>query len=164
MSTLRFDPFRELDRWASEAMGAARVPRLMPMDAYRHGEAYVLRFDLPGVDADSLEVTAENSTLTVRAQRPNDAPEGAQYIVSERSSGSYSRQVVLGDGLDVGAVNADYRDGVLTVTIPVAEQAKPRRIEIGRGESGTHEGHKLISGTAAGTNGKEKRVGSGTRG
>jgi HSP20 family protein len=133
MSTLRFDPFRELDRWANEVMGAARTPRLMPMDAYRHGGSYVLRLDLPGIDADSMDITAENNTLTVRAERRNDAPEGAQYVLAERPSGAYSRQIVLGDGLDVGAIAAEYRDGVLTITIPVAEQAKPRRIQVGRG-------------------------------
>jgi HSP20 family protein len=132
MSTLRFDPFRELDRWANEVMGAARTPRLMPMDAYRHGESYVLCLDLPGIDADSMDITAENNTLTVRAERRNDAPEGAQYVLAERPSGTYSRQIVLGDGLDVEAIAAEYRDGVLTITIPVAEQAKPRRIQVGR--------------------------------
>jgi HSP20 family protein len=132
MSSLRFDPFRELDRWANEVMGAARTPRMMPMDAYRHGESYVLRLDLPGIDAESMEIVADNNTLTVRAERRNDAPEGAQYVLAERPSGTYSRQIVLGDGLDMDAVAADYRDGVLTVTIPVAEQAKPRRIQIGR--------------------------------
>ena len=98
MTSLRFDPFRELDRFASEMMGAARAPRLMPMDAYRHGESYVLRFDLPGIDAERLEVVAENSTLTVRAERRHDAPEGAEFVVAERPSGAYSRQIMLGDG------------------------------------------------------------------
>lgn len=132
MTVLRFDPFRELDRFANEVMGATRAPRLMPMDAYRHGESYVLHFDLPGADPDSLEVTAERNTLTVRARRGMTAPEGAQYVLSERPTGEYSRQIVLGDGLDLDNVKADYHDGVLTVTIPVAEQAKPKRIEIGR--------------------------------
>jgi HSP20 family protein len=142
MSSLRFDPFRELDRWASEVMGAARTPRLMPMDAYRDGETYVLRLDLPGIDLDSMEILAENNTLTVRAERRHDGPEGAQYVLAERPSGTYSRQIVLGDGLDVDAISADYHNGVLTVTIPVAEQAKPRRIQIGHG--GGQE-HKMIS-------------------
>jgi HSP20 family protein len=157
MSALRFDPFRELDRWASEVMGAARAPRMMPMDAYRDGEHYVLRLDLPGIDADSMEILAENNTLTVRAERRNDAPEGAQYLLAERPSGTYSRQIVLGDGLDVDAISADYRDGVLTLTIPVAEQAKPRRIQIGHGgtqdskmitESATHD-HQVGSAGAS---------------
>ncbi len=132
MTSLRFDPFRELDRWANEVMGAARTPRLMPMDVYRHGETYVLRFDLPGIDEQSMEITAERNTLTVRATRASDAPEGAEYVTAERPAGSYSRQIMLGDGLDVEHVVAEYADGVLTVTIPVAEQAKPRRIAVGR--------------------------------
>ena len=151
MSNLRFDPFRELDRWANEMMGAARTPRLMPMDAYRHGESYVLHLDLPGIDSDSMDITAENNTLTVRAERRNDAPEGAQYVLAERPSGTYSRQIVLGDGLDVDHIAAEYHDGVLTVTIPVAEQAKPRRIQIGRGAGAT----KAIS--------ESNRTGSGER-
>ncbi|MBB5866651.1 HSP20 family protein [Allocatelliglobosispora scoriae] len=132
MSALRFDPFRELDRLAGEMMGASRAPRLMPLDAYRHGESYVLQFDLPGVDADSLEVTAERNTLTVRARRRTTAPDGAQFVLAERPTGDYGRQIVLGDGLALDAIEADYRDGVLTVTVPVAEQAKPRQIQIGR--------------------------------
>lgn len=144
MTSLRFDPFRELDRWAAEMMGAARTPRMMPLDVYRHGESYVLRFDLPGVDPNSLDVTAENSTLLVRAERRPDAPEGAEYVTSERPTGTYSRQIVLGEGLDLDRIAADYADGVLTVTIPIAEQAKPRKIAIARGAS--HQGHEVISG------------------
>jgi HSP20 family protein len=145
MTALRFDPFRELDRFASEMMGTARAPRLMPLDAYRHGESYVLNFDLPGIDPESLEVVAERNTLTVRASRRTNAPEGAQFVMAERPSGEYSRQIVLGDGLDLDSVGANYHDGVLTVTIPVAEQAKPRRIEIGRDASN----HKVIESTTA---------------
>jgi HSP20 family protein len=153
MSTLRFDPFRELDRVASELMGGGtRSPRLMPLDAYRHGESYVLQFDLPGVDADSLEVIAERNTLTVRAQRRADAPQDAQYVVAERATGQYSRQIVVGDGLNLDDVQADYRDGVLTVTVPVAEQAKPRQIQIGR--PGTGDEPKVITGSARETENK----------
>jgi HSP20 family protein len=146
VTSIRFDPFRELDRWANEMMGAARAPRLMPMDVYRHGESYVLRFDMPGIDPDSMDVVAEQNTLTIRAERRHDAPEGAEYVVSERPSGAYSRQVILGDGLDVDTIRADYHDGVLTVTIPVAEQAKPRRIDVGRTGSGS--GRTVITGSA----------------
>lgn len=133
MSMLRFDPFRDLDRLANEVFSGTRTPRVAPMDAYRHGDEYVVHLDLPGIDTESLEVTAENNTLTVRAERKETAPEGAQYVVSERVLGTFSRQMVLGDGLDLNHVSADYRDGVLTLTIPVAEQAKPRRIEVSRG-------------------------------
>lgn len=133
---LRFDPFRDFDRLASEMLGASRVPQAMPMDCYRSGDAFYLHFDLPGMDPDSLEVTTENNTLTVRAQRRPNAPDNAAHLVAERPSGSYSRQLVLGDGLSLDAINADYRDGVLTLTIPVAEQAKPRRIQIAHGDAG----------------------------
>ena len=130
MQTLRFDPFRDFDRLAAEVLGTARTPALMPMDCLRTGDQFVVRFDLPGIDADSLEVSAENQTLTVRAERTRRDPEGSTYLVSERPSGTYSRQLVLGDGLAVDDVKAEYRDGVLTLTIPVAEQAKPRKISI----------------------------------
>jgi len=149
MQTLRFDPFRDFDRLAAEVFGTARTPSLMPMDCLRAGDQFVVRFDLPGIDADSLDVSAENQTLTVRAQRTRRDPEDCTYLVSERPSGTYSRQLVLGDGLAVEAITAEYRDGVLTLTIPVAEQAKPRKIEIVRGENpaiGSHEGHKMIAG------------------
>jgi HSP20 family protein len=149
MQTLRFDPFRDFDRLAAEVFGTARTPSLMPMDCLRTGDQFVCRFDLPGIDPDSLDVSAENQTLTVRAERTRRDPDDAVYLVSERPSGTYSRQLVLGDGLAVDDITADYRDGVLTLTIPVAEQAKPRKIEITRGGSaaiGSHEGHKMISG------------------
>ena len=151
MQPVRFDPFRDFDRLAGEVFGAARTPALMPMDCLRTGDAFVCRFDLPGIEADSLDVSAENNTLTVRAERHRHDPEDSTYLVSERPSGTYSRQLVLGDGLNVDAIRADYRDGVLTLTIPVAEQAKPRKIEISRSEGsaiGSHEGHKVISGEA----------------
>jgi HSP20 family protein len=149
MQSLRFDPFRDFDRLAAEMLGTARTPVLMPMDCLRAGDQFVCRFDLPGIDADSLDVSAENNTLTVRAERRRMDPEDATYLVSERPSGTYSRQLVLGDGLAVDDIRADYTDGVLTLTIPVAEQAKPRKIEIGRGGGttiGSHEGHRVISG------------------
>jgi HSP20 family protein len=146
---LRFDPFRDFDRLAGEMFGAARTPAPMPMDCLRAGDTFLVRFDLPGIDADSLDVSTENNTLTVRAERRRHDPDEATYLVSERPSGTYSRQLVLGDGLAVDEIRADYRDGVLTLTIPVAEQAKPRKIEISRGDDaaiGSHEGHKMISG------------------
>ena len=149
MQTLRFDPFRDFDRLAADMFGTARTPSLMPMDCLRSGDQFVVRFDLPGIDADSLDVSAENQTLTVRAERSRRDPEDATYLISERPSGTYSRQLVLGDGLAVDDIRAEYRDGVLTLTIPVAEQAKPRKIEIQRGDNsavGSHEGHKMISG------------------
>jgi HSP20 family protein len=149
MQSLRFDPFRDFDRLAAEVFGTARTPALMPMDVLRSGDQFICKFDLPGIDADTLDVSAENNTLTVRAERQRRDPDDSTYLVSERASGTYSRQLVLGDGLAVDDIRADYTDGVLTLTIPVAEQAKPRKIEVGRGGNssvGSHEGHKMIAG------------------
>jgi HSP20 family protein len=146
---LRFDPFHDMTRLAGEILGARRVPQAMPMDCYRHGDALYLHFDLPGVDAESIEVTQENNTLMVRALRGTAAPEDAAYLVNERSAGSYARHLIVGDGLSLDEIVANYRDGVLTLTIPVAEQAKPRRIEVGVGkDAGTPLAveHKTISG------------------
>jgi len=152
MQALRFDPFRDLDRLAAEVFGTARTPSLMPMDCLRTGDQFVVRFDLPGIDPESLDVSAENQTLTVRAERTRHDPDDATYLVSERPSGAYSRQLVLGDGLAVDQIKAEYRDGVLSLMIPVAEQATPRKTEIMRAEQqtiGSHEGHKVISGESA---------------
>jgi HSP20 family protein len=149
MTGLRFDPFRDFDRLTAEVFGTARTPALMPMDALRTGDGFVVRFDLPGIDPESLDVSAENQMLTVRAERTRRDPEDARYLISERPSGTYSRQLVLGDGLAVDDIRADYRDGVLTLTIPVAEKAKPRKIEVMHGENaaiGSHEGHRAITG------------------
>lgn len=167
MQALRFDPFRDFDRLAADLFGTARTPALMPMDCLRTQDAFVCRFDLPGIDADSLDVSAENNTLTVRAERRRHDPDDATYLVSERPSGAYSRQLVLGDGLNVDDIRADYRDGVLTLTIPVVERAKPRRIEIARGDNaaiGSHGGHKIISGEtgqAQKDNGREQVAATG---
>jgi HSP20 family protein len=141
---MRFDPFRDLDRLANEVFGAARTPALMPMDCLRTGDTFVVRFDMPGIDVDTLDVSAEDNTLTVHGERRRHDPDDATYLVSERPSGSYRRQLVLGDGLNVDDISADYRDGVLTLTIPVAERAKPRRIEVSRGAD-----HKVIEGSPA---------------
>jgi HSP20 family protein len=150
---LRFDPFRDIDRLANEILGAPRVPQPMPMDCYRHGDTFFLHFDLPGIDTDTLDVTEENNTLMVRAQRPAAAPQDAAYLVAERPVGAYARQLVIGDGLNLEAITADYHDGVLTLTIPVAEQAKPRKIDIARSQDSdtalTAGGHKTISGQTA---------------
>ncbi len=157
MSALRFDPFRDFDRLAAEVFGTVRTPALMPMDCLRTGDQFICKFDLPGIDADSLEVSAENNLLTVRAERRRDDPQDASYLVSERPAGTYSRQLVLGDGLQVDNIKAQYSDGVLTLTIPISEQAKPRKIEIGRGDKaiGSHDGHKMISGQSRETSSAE---------
>jgi HSP20 family protein len=130
---MRFDPFRELDRFAQQTLGTALRPSVMPMDAYRQGDHFVAHFDLPGVDASSIDVTVEKNVLTVAAERQWQVSEEQQLLVGERPQGRFTRQLFLGEGLDADHVEASYDNGVLTVTIPVAEQAKPRRVEINAG-------------------------------
>jgi HSP20 family protein len=131
---LRFDPFRDFDRMTEQLLGvqsgSARTPRFMPMDLYRSGDHYVLHADLPGVDPGSVDVGVENGTLTIRAQRSERTEDGVQWIASERFTGTYLRQVALGDDIDADRISATYANGVLTVSLPVAERAKPRRVEI----------------------------------
>jgi HSP20 family protein len=127
---MRSDPFRELDRLTQQVMGTRTRPALMPMDAYREGDRLVVHFDLPGVDAASIDLTVEKNMLTVTAERSWAATNDQQVIVSERPQGTFRRQLFLGENLDTDRVEARYDSGVLTVTIPVAEQAKPRKVEI----------------------------------
>ena len=130
---MRSEPFRELDRLTQQAFGTRARPAMMPMDAYREGDHYVVHFDLPGIDPSSIDLTVEKNGLTVSASRQWQPSEDQQVVVSERPQGSFSRQLLLGDGLAHDRVEASYENGVLTVTIPVAEQAKPRKIEISAG-------------------------------
>jgi HSP20 family protein len=130
---MRFDPFRELDRLEQSLAGAARRTPSMPMDAYRRGDQFVVHFDLPGIDASSIELTVEKNVLTVKAERGWQTQEGDDWLVSERFQGTYTRQLFLGETLDAERISAHYDQGVLTLTIPVAEQAKPRKVEITTG-------------------------------
>lgn len=127
---MRTDPFRELDRLAEQVLGTTARPAAMPMDAWREGEDFVVAFDLPGVNVDSVDIDVERNVLTVKAERPDPVSEGTEMIASERPRGVFSRQLILGDALDTNGVKASYDAGVLTLRIPVAEKAKPRRIEI----------------------------------
>jgi len=132
---MRTDPFREIDRLAQQAFGAASGtwsrPAAMPMDAYRHGDEFVVEFDLPGVDPTAIELSVERNVLTVKAERrPSLRDQNVEMQVSERPLGVYSRQLFLGESLDTEHVHADYHAGVLTLRIPVAEKAKPRTIAI----------------------------------
>ncbi|MDQ0211518.1 Hsp20/alpha crystallin family protein [Arthrobacter bambusae] len=127
---MRTDPFRELDRLAEQVLGTTARPAAMPMDAWREGEDFVVAFDLPGVNVDSVDIDVERNVLTVKAERPDPVGEGTEMIASERPRGIFSRQLILGDALDTNGVKASYDAGVLTLRIPVAEKAKPRRIEI----------------------------------
>ncbi len=130
---MRFDPFRELDRLTQEAFGAAGRGSAMPMDAYRQGDRFVIHFDLPGVDPSSIDLTVEKDVITVTAERQWQPSEDQQIVARERPHGRYTRQLFLGESLDADHVEAGYHNGVLTATIPVAEQAKPRKVEISAG-------------------------------
>ena len=128
---MRTDPFREFDRLAQQLLGAGTTsrPAVMPMDAWREGDTFVLEFDLPGVRPESVDIDVERNVLTVRAERPTNNGDW-EMLASERPSGLFSRQLVLGDNLDLEHVTANYDSGVLRLSIPVAERAKPRKIEI----------------------------------
>lgn len=128
---MRFDPFRELDRLTDDVWGGRLArPTTMAMDAYRHGDEFVVRFDLPGISPDSVELTVEKNVLTVSGERGWQPEDGVQVLVAERPQGRFSRQVFLGESLDTEHITATYEHGVLTVTIPVEASAKPRRVEI----------------------------------
>ena len=131
MVLMRTDPFRELDRLTEAMFGTQSRPASMPMDAYRQGDHFVIALDLPGVDVDSIDMTVEQNVLTIHAERRPMMADDAERVVGERTYGTFSRQLFLGETLDADRLTADYDDGVLTVRIPVAEQAKPRKIEIG---------------------------------
>jgi HSP20 family protein len=130
---MRTDPFRDLDRLTQQVFGTAARPSVMPMDAYRKGEEFFVHFDLPGVDPGSIDLTVEQNVLTVKAERlpvQTNGAEGAELLVTERPSGTFTRQLFLGETLDPDNIHADYSAGVLTLTIPVREAAKPRKVEI----------------------------------
>jgi HSP20 family protein len=130
---MRTDPFRELDRLTQQLFaqqGTWSRPAMMPMDAYRHGEQFVVHFDLPGVDPSSVDLNVEENVLTVKVERIPAYDEDVELQVAERPRGVFSRQLFLGDTLDADRVEASYDAGVLTLRIPIAEKAKPRKIQI----------------------------------
>ncbi|UFU02907.1 Hsp20/alpha crystallin family protein [Ruania suaedae] len=128
---LMFDPFRDFDRLSG------RGPRWMPMDLYRAGDEFVVDIDLPGVAPDSIDLDVDGNVLTVQAERTVAQPDGGKWLAQERPSGSYRRQLTLGEGLDAEAISANYAHGVLTLRIPVAERAKPRKIEVQTSDAAT---------------------------
>lgn len=130
---MRFDPFRELDR-LTEPGWTGRTP-VMPMDAYRSGDHFVVHLDLPGIQVETIDLTVEKNVLTISAERRWERSEDLEVVVSERPQGSFSRQLFLGEGLDADNIEASYENGVLTVSVPVAEQAKPRKVQISEGSS-----------------------------
>lgn len=144
---MRFDPFRDLDRLAQQAFGGVVQVRSIPMDAYRRGDAVFLHFDLPGIDPNTIDLTVEQNVLSVTAERLYDRKEGDQIIAKERAVGAFERQMFLGEHLDPERLQASYEQGVLTIQIPVAPEAKPRRIEIRAGEESTERQVIDVEGT-----------------
>ena len=131
MMLMRTDPFRDFDRLAQQIFGSGTTsrPAIMPMDAWREGDTFVLEFDLPGVSPDTLAIDVERNVLTLKAERPRRSGDW-EMLASERPTGLFSRQLVLGDNLDLDGIEAGYEDGVLRLTVPVAEKAKPRKIQV----------------------------------
>lgn len=127
---MRTDPFRDFDRLTEAMLGTRARPAVMPMDAYREDGTFVVHLDLPGVSADSIDLTVEQNVLTIHAERKPPVSGAAERVVDERSYGIFSRQLFLGDTLDADQLTADYTAGVLTLEIPIAEKAKPRKVEI----------------------------------
>jgi HSP20 family protein len=149
MSVIRFDPFRDYERLSEQLFGRQTTggPRSFPMDAYRRGERFYVHLDLPGVEPDTIELTSEQNVLTIKAERRFHRHDEDEIVVQERPQGSFSRQLFVSEALDLDQIEASYEHGVLTITIPVAEQAKPRRIQISRSEHGP----EAIEGSAART-------------
>ncbi|GAA3634129.1 Hsp20/alpha crystallin family protein [Microlunatus ginsengisoli] len=150
MVLMRTDPFREWDRLTRQAFGTSVRPAFMPMDAWREGERFLVEFDLPGVESDSIDLDVERNVVTVRAERP--VRHGVrEQLAAERPRGVFSRQLILGDNLDLDQIAASYRDGVLRLVIPVAARAKPRRITVDTTADNvrTIEGGTIEGGTVA---------------
>ena len=132
-----YDPFREFDRLASGFFDTRRGPRRMPVDLYRDGDHYVLTADLPGIDPGSVDIDVDGQLLTIRAERTLTSGDGVKWITREREGASFLRQLNLGQGIDTERISAGYSNGVLSVTIPVSEKAKPRKIEVQSGAAPT---------------------------
>ncbi|MBD7996737.1 Hsp20/alpha crystallin family protein [Arthrobacter sp. Sa2CUA1] len=161
---MKFDPFRELDRVAGALLDPRQRLRLMPIDLYREGDHYIMNADLPGIDPGSVDVDVDGQLLTIRAERTIQAPEGATWLTRERESGSFLRQLNLGQGIDIDGISAKYENGVLSVFIPVSERAKPRKIEVSAPSTG---GGNIIQGestSAPASSSAGTGSGSGTSG
>ena len=132
------DPFRDFDRLTQQLLGSTNRPAVMPMDAWREGDSFVIELDVPGVSPETIDIDVERNVLTVRAERV--ARNGDwEMLASERAKGAFSRQLVLGDNLDLDRIEAGYDGGVLRLLVPVAEKAKPRKIQVGQGSSNEHQ-------------------------
>lgn len=154
-----YDPFQEMDRLVGQMFGSARAAATMPMDLYHSGDHYVLLVDLPGADPGTIDVSVEDRTLTIRAQRTSHTDTDVQWLARERPSGTYARQLTVGRGLDLQNITATYADGVLALTIPVAESAKPRRVEVQRG---SQESHPTIETGGSSSQGEHAATSSGS--
>lgn len=141
---LQHDPFRDLDRLTQQVFGTVARPSGMPLDAWRDGDEFVVELDLPGIDPNRLDIDVERNVLTIRAERLSHIPDAADAVAAERPWGVFSRQLVLGDALDTENVDADYTAGVLRLRIPIAEQAKPRKISISS-RDGSDRKHEVKS-------------------
>lgn len=161
---MKFDPFRELDRVAGALLDPRQRLRLMPIDLYREGDHYIMNADLPGIDPGSVDVDVDGQLLTIRAERTIQAPEGATWLTRERESGSFLRQLNLGQGIDIDGISAKYENGVLSVFIPVSERAKPRKIEVSASykDSGNVIQGETSSASVGSTAGAGSSAGSGT--
>lgn len=140
---MNFDPFRELDRVAGALFDNRQGPRIMPMDLYRDGDHYVLSADMPGIDPGSVDIDVDGQLLTIRAERTLANAQGVKWLSRERQAGSFLRQLNLGQGIDTDQISAHYDNGVLSVTIPVSEKAKPRKVEI----SSSSRDHQVAAGS-----------------
>jgi HSP20 family protein len=127
---LGYDPFREYEQLAQQLISGGRVPRSFPMDAYRRGEDFIVHLDLPGVDPGSIDITVESGVLTVSAERRFEQEDEDEIIVNERPQGRFNRDLRLGSAIDVDKIGANYEGGVLTLTLPISERAKPRTIQV----------------------------------
>ena len=132
-----FDPFRELDRLAASILDTQQGPRLMPIDLHRDGDRYLLEADLPGVEPDSVDIDVDGQLLTIRAERAPRSQDDVKWLAHERPSGSFFRQLNLGEGIDTEGISAHYDNGVLSVVIPVSERAKPRKVEVSAAGGGS---------------------------
>lgn len=140
-----YDPFRELDRLAGAMFGVGQGPRLMPMDLYRDSDTYVLNADLPGIDPGSVDIDVDGQLLTIRAERTLASGDDVKWITRERQAGSFLRQLSLGQGIDTDRISANYVNGVLSVTIPVSEKAKPRKIAVASGTATEKNEHPTVT-------------------
>jgi len=127
---VRTDSFREFDRLIQQTFGTMMRPAVIPMDAWRDGDEFVVAFDLPGAEPDSIDIDIERYVLTVKAERRPSTADGSDLVIAERPSGVFSRQLIVGDTLDTDQIRASFDSGVLLLRIPIAEKAKPRKVSV----------------------------------